>query len=195
MSNNRLDNDLKFVTPTDIFETIDKCNSKVLKITYCSLTQNNTCQNTKTFILKIKKIYRKEGFVEGTILKDNQPYEDVVLMADKILKVECVKGGGSTEENPSFFDIIKSCNGLVNITVCTKIEKGKCTDRDTFPFLVTEVDKKNNNIKGYKIKGEKNTQFSVIDVSLIQKVECLTKDKNPNFPWMVIPFLLMQQNK
>ncbi|MGL5313961.1 MAG: hypothetical protein ACRC92_12005 [Peptostreptococcaceae bacterium] len=190
--NFRPDNNLKFVTPYDIFETIDKCNSKILKVTYCTLMLNNQCQNTKTFVLQIKKIHRNEGFIEGVILKDNKPYEDIILRADKILQVECVKNGGNSDEKPSIFEIIKSCNGLVNITQCTKLEKGKCTEKDTFPFLVTDIDKKNNTIKGYKIKNDKYTKFTVIDASLIQRVECLSKDKNPNFPWSMIPFLLMQ---
>lgn len=190
--NFRPDNNLKFVTPYDIFETIDKCNSKILKVTYCTLMLNNQCQNTKTFVLQIKKIHRNEGFIEGVILKDNKPYEDIILRSDKILQVECVKSGGSPDEKPSIFEIIKSCNGLVNITQCTKLEKGKCIEKDTFPFLVTDIDKKNNTIKGYKIKNDKYTKFTVIDASLIQRVDCLSKDKNPNFPWSMIPFLLMQ---
>lgn len=188
----RPDNNLKFVTPYDIFETIDKCNSKVLKVTYCTLTLNNQCQNTKTFILQIKKIHRNEGFIEGVILKDNKPSEDIILRSDKILQIECIKSGGNPEENPSIFEIIKNCNGLVNITQCTKLEKGKCIEKYTFPFLVTDLDKKNNTIKGYKIKNDKYTKFTVIDASLIQSVECLSKYKNPNFPWSIIPFLLMQ---
>lgn len=193
----RPDNNVKFVTPYDIYDTIDKCNSKTLKVTYCSLTLNGQCQDTKTFIIQIKKIYRNEGFIEGVILRDSKPYEDVILRADKILRVECVNNinNNNNDNKPSIFDIIKNCNGLVNITLCTKIEKGKCVDKDTFPFLVTDIDKKNNTIKGYKIKNDQYTKFVVIDVSLIQKVECLSKDKNPNFPWNIIPFLLMQQNK
>ena len=46
--------------------------------------------------------------------------------------------------------MIKSCNGVVRITQCTKLENGKCVNRTSFPFLVTEIDRKNNNIKVIK---------------------------------------------
>ena len=109
----RPDFDLKTLNPYDIYQAIEQCNNKVLKVTYCSLRIDGQCINTKTNIIQIKKLYKTCDFIEGTILKDNKPYEDIVLKADQILKVECVKSnitGNNPEPTPTIFDIIKSCN-------------------------------------------------------------------------------------
>ena len=67
-----------------------------------------------------------------------------------------------------------------------------CVNRISFPFLVTEIDRKNNNIKGYRIREGRTPEYIVLDASLILNVECLTQANSPNFPWGLIPFLLMQ---
>ena len=191
----RPDFDLKTLNPYDIYQAIEQCNNKVLKVTYCSLRIDGQCINTKTNIIQIKKLYKTCDFIEGTILKDNKPYEDIVLKTDQILKVECVKSnipGNNPEPTPTIFDIIKSCNGIVRITQCTKLEKGKCVSKSSFPFLVTEIDRKNNNVKGYRIRENKSPEYIALDASLIINVECLTQVNSPNFPWGIIPFLMMQ---
>ena len=145
----RPDFNLKTLNPYDIYQAIEQCNSKILKITYCSLRIDGQCMNTKTNVIQIKRLYKTCDFIEGTILKDDKPYEDIVLKADQILKVECIKSNkpdNKPEEKPTIFDMIKSCNGVVRITQCTKLENGKCLNRISFPFLVTEIDRKNNNI-------------------------------------------------
>ena len=120
--------------------------------------------NTKTNVIQIKRLYKTCDFIEGTILRDDKPYEDIVLKAEQILKVECIKSNNpdnKPNENPTIFDIIKSCNGIVKITQCTKLENGKCVNRISFPFLVTEIDRKNNNIKGYRIREGRTPEYIV----------------------------------
>ena len=191
----RPDFNLKTLNPYDIYQAIEKCNNKILRITYCSLRIDGQCMDTKTNIIKIRRLYKTCDFIEGTILKDNRPYEDIILKADQILKVECIKSNkpdNNQKPQPTIFDIIKSCNGVVKITQCTKIENGKCVSKASFPFLVIQIDRKNNNIKGYRIRDGRPPEYIVLDVSLILNVECLTKSNSPNFPWGLIPFLLMQ---
>lgn len=121
----RPDFNLKTLSPYDIYQAIEQCNSKVLKITYCSLRIEGQCMNTKTNVIQIKRLYKTCDFIEGTILRDDKPYEDIVLKAEQILKVECIKSNNpdnKPNENPTIFDIIKSCNGIVKITQCTKLE-------------------------------------------------------------------------
>ncbi len=184
---------LKYLSPYDIYDVIDKCQSKVLRVTYCSLTLNKQCMNTKTSKIKITKIYKESGFIEGLILKDGEPFENIILKSNQILKVECVKG--DKPDGLSVYDKIKECNGLVRITQCIKIENGECVRRNTFPFFVSEIDKKNNNIKGYVIRENEYPKYTVIDVSLILNVSCLSKDYLKNFPINIIPFIFNNQNK
>lgn len=191
----RPDFDLKTLNPYDVYQAIEQCNNKILKITYCSLRVDGQCMDTKTNIIKIKRLYKTCDFIEGTILRDNKLVEDIVLKVDQILKIECIKSGkpnNKPEEKPTIFDIIKSCNGMVKLTQCTKIEKGKCTNKTSFPFLVTEIDRRNNNIKGYRIRDGRPPEYIVLDASLILNIECLTQSNSPNFPWGLIPFLIMQ---
>ena len=191
----RPDFNLKTLNPYDIYQAIEQCNSKILKITYCSLRIDGQCMNTKTNVIQIKRLYKTCDFIEGTVLKDDKPYEDIVLKTDQILKVECIKSNkpdNKPEEKPTIFDMIKSCNGVVRITQCTKLENGKCVNRTSFPFLVTEIDRKNNNIKGYKVREGLTPEYIVLDASLILNVECVTQANSPNFPWGLIHFLMMQ---
>ncbi|RDY27903.1 hypothetical protein CHL78_007830 [Romboutsia weinsteinii] len=183
---------LKFISTNDVYEAIDRCNSKVLRITYCSLTINNQCSNTKTEVIKVNRVDRSCGIIEGQILRNNQPVEDIILRDRRILRIECVQG--STPPGPSpIFDIIKNCKGFVRITECTQLVGGQCQDRRSYPFLVTDVDERNNTIKGFRISGNQNPEFIILDASLILRVECLSQGSNPNLPWMLIPILL--QNK
>ena len=162
----RPDFNLKTLNPYDIYQAIEQCNSKILKITYCSLRIDGQCMNTKTNVIQIKRLYKTCDFIEGTVLKDDKPYEDIVLKADQILKVECIKSN--------------------------KPDNGKCVNRTSFPFLVTEIDRKNNNIKGYKVREGLTPEYIVLDASLILNVECVTQANSPNFPWGLIHFLMMQ---
>ena len=156
----RPDFNLKTLNPYDIYQAIEQCNSKILKITYCSLRIDGQCMNTKTNVIQIKRLYKTCDF--------------------------------KPEEKPTIFDMIKSCNGVVRITQCTKLENGKCVNRTSFPFLVTEIDRKNNNIKGYKVRDGLTPEYIVLDASLILNVECVTQANSPNFPWGLIHFLMMQ---
>jgi hypothetical protein len=176
------DVDLKFIEPEDVFQAIEKCDSKKLKISYCSLTLNGKCINSKNAIIKINKIHKNCGFVEGVILKDNEPFENIILKSSQILSLECVKGGQKPNK-PSIFEIIKNCNGLIRVTQCTKLEKGICKDNKTFNFMVTQIDEKNKNIKGYRIKSNGQPEYMVLDSSAILKVECLSPREafNMNF--------------
>lgn len=176
--------DFKFISTDDVYQTIEKCKSKKLKVTYCSLTLNKQCITTKSAVIKITKIHKNCDFIEGVILKDNEPYEDIVLKSSQILSLECVKDGKKT----SIFDTIRNCNGLVRITQCIKLDKGVCKDSKTFPFMVTQLDEKNKNIKGYRIRTNKQPEYMVIDTSVILKVECLVPKGDINIPWMILPF-------
>ena len=103
----RPDFNLKTLNPYDIYQAIEQCNSKILKITYCSLRIDGQCMNTKTNVIQIKRLYKTCDFIEGTILKDDKPYEDIVLKADQILKVECIKSNkpdNKPEEKRSSLD-------------------------------------------------------------------------------------------
>lgn len=180
----RPDMDLKFIGPEDIYKTIEKCDSKKLKVTYCSLTLNGKCSTTKNIIIKVNNINKSCGYIEGVVLRDGEPFEDIILKSSQIVSVECSKGG----EKNSIFDTIRNCNGLVRITQCTKLEKGVCKDSKTFPFMVTEIDERNKNIKGYRIKNNNQPEYMVIDSSMILKVECLTPRNSSSMPWMIIPF-------
>ncbi|MGL4912363.1 MAG: hypothetical protein ACRC3Y_08015 [Romboutsia sp.] len=181
------DPSLKFIAPEDVFQTIEKCDSKKLKVTYCSLTVNGQCMTTKNEIIKIIKIHKNCGFVEGVILRDNEAYEDIILKSSQILSLECVKGGQKPEK-PSIFEVIKNCNGLIRLTQCTKLEKGVCKDSKTFNFMVTKIDEKNKNIKGYKLKNNGQPEYMVIDSSVILKVECLSPRDILDNPWSMLPF-------
>jgi hypothetical protein len=183
----RPDIDLKFISTEDVYKTIERCDSKKLKITYCSLTSKQQCITTRSAVIKIIKIHRNCDFIEGVILRDNEPYEDIILKSSQILSLECVKGGQKPEK-PSIFDTIRNCNGLVRINQCIKLDKGECTDSRTFPFMVTQIDEKNKNIKGYRIRNNKQPEYMVIDTSMILKVECLAPRDGTNIPWMILPF-------
>lgn len=190
MERNRpLDPTLKFIDSSDIYETIKKCNSKILRITYCSLTLNGQCMNIKTIDMKIKKIYPNSEFIEGTQLINNEPVEDIIMKASVVLKIECVQGS-KPDETLSIYDKIKYCNGIVKITQCTKLEQGKCVRKTSFPFVVTDMDKKNKVIKGYQIKNNTTPQYMVLDDSLILDVDCINKKNMPDFPWWIIPGIL-----
>lgn len=178
---------LKFISEQDVFQTIEKCENKKLKVTYCSLSINGECITSKNVILKITKIHKNCGFIEGVVLKDNEPFEDIVLKSSQILSLECFKGNQKPEK-PSIFEVIKNCNGMVRITQCTKFEKGACKDSRTFNFIVTQLDEKNKNIKGYRIRGNGQAEYMVIDSSMILKVECLTSREVLANPWMMFPF-------
>lgn len=180
---------LKFIDSSDIYETIKNCNSKILRVTYCSLTINGQCMNIKTIDMKIKKIYPNSEFVEGTILINDELVEDIIMKASVILKLECIQQN-KPDDNLSIYEMIKYCNGIVKITQCTKLEKGKCVQKTSFPFLVTDMDKKNKVIKGYKIKDNSKPQYMVLDESLIVDVGCISKKNMPDFPWWIIPTLL-----
>jgi len=180
----RPDKDLKLISTEDVYKTIEKCNSKKLKVTYCSLTSKQKCIATKSAVIKIIKIHRNCDFIEGVILRDNEPYEDIILKSSQILSLECVKDG----KKPYIFDTIRNCNGLVRITQCIKLDKGECRDSKTFPFMVTQMDEKNKNIKGYRIRNNKQPEYMVIDASMILKVECLAPKDGTNIPWMILPF-------
>lgn len=174
---------VKYISPQDVFETIEKCDNKKLKITYCSLNLNDQCITTKKAIIKITKIHKNCGFIEGLILKDNDPYENIILKSSQILSIECVKQN-TPPVNESIFDTIRKCNGLVRITQCLKLDKGICTDKKSFPFLVSDIDEKNKNIKGYRVNNNQ-PEYMVIDVSMILKVECINPSTVfPNMPWM-----------
>lgn len=183
---------LKFISTNDVYDAIDKCNSKVLRITYCSLTINNQCINTKTEVIRVNRVDRSCGIIEGQILRNNQPVEDIILRDRRILRIECVQGSTPPAPLP-IFDIIKNCRGFVRIIECTQLVGGQCQDRRSYPFLVTDVDERNNTVKGFRIRGNQNPEFVILDASLILRVECLSQSSNPNLPWMLIPILL--QNK
>lgn len=176
---------LKAVTTSDLYDIIDKCKSKTLRITYCSLTLNKQCANTKTATIKINKINRNCELIEGVILRNGEPIEDIILKNSQILNIQCV-GGGQTPDNSHIFDIIRNCRGFVRITQCTNLEYGQCKNTISFIFLVTNIDEKNNNIKGYRIRSNSIPEYALIDVSLITRVECLTQNSAPNLPWNII---------
>jgi len=54
--------------------------------------------------------------------------------------------------------------------------------------MVTQMDEKNKNIKGYRIRNNKQPEYMVIDASMILKVECLAPKDGINIPWMILPF-------
>lgn len=175
---------MKLIAPDDVYKTIEKCNSKKLKITYCSLTLNNKCMETKKIVILVNKINKNCGFIEGVILKNNEPVEDIILKSSQILSIECA-GNNDSSENESVFETIKNCNGFIRITQCMKLEKGKCKESKTFPFLVTSIDEKNKNIKGYKIRNNMQPEYTVIDASVILKVDCLGTNNNPRSPFSI----------
>lgn len=188
-NNNRPDVNLKFLNSSDVYTAIQACNSKRLKVTYCSLKLDSQCINTKSIIMKINKLHTNCDFIEGTILKEDKPFEDIVLKASSILQIECVKDK-KPNDNISIYDTIKYCDGLVKITQCSKLEKGKCVSKSSFYFLVTKMDSKNKVIKGYRIRQNHSPEYMVLDESLILDIECITKENSPNFPWWVIPMLM-----
>lgn len=179
----------KFLDSSDVYNAIKKCNSRILNITYCSLKKDNECINSESFTIEITKLHQNCDFIEGVILKNGKPYKDIILKSTSILSVECVKNSNH-DENMSIYDIIKYCDGLVNITQCTKFEKGKCVQKTTFPFLVHSIDKKDKSIKGYKIKSNQAPEYMVISDNTILDVDCITKNNTPNFPWWILPVLL-----
>lgn len=180
---------LKAIDARDVYDAIDRCNSRRLRITFCSLTLNNECVNSRTEIIRVTRVNRACGIIEGQILRNNQPFEDIILRDSKILRIECeidnIPPGGSP-----IFDIIKNCRGFVRITECTNIKGGQCTERRSYPFLVTNVDERNNTIRGFRIRGNQNPEFVILDASVILRVECLSQSSNPNLPWSMIPILL-----
>lgn len=194
VNKNKTEVNLKFLNSAEVYSAIQVCNSKVLNITYCSLKLDDICMDTKTVTILIRKLHQNCDFIEGTILKNSRPFEDIVLKSSRILKVECSKDT-KPDENLSIYDTIKYCEGLVKITQCSKIEKGKCIQKKSFPFLVGEIDTKNNIIKGYRIRDRQPPEYIILDTSLILDVECITKNNSPNFPWGMIPFLMMNIKK
>ncbi len=186
MSNRDVPN-VKFIDNNDVYNAIKKCKSKVVNITYCSLNINNKCMNTESISIEIIKIHQNCNFIEGVVLKNGKPHKDLILKASSILSIECATS--YPDNNMSFYDVIKFCDGLVKITQCTKIEKGKCTQRNSFPFLVKSVDKKENVIKGYKIKLNQTPEYMVISGDSIIDVDCITNSNTPNFPWWIIQML------
>lgn len=185
---------IKAVTTSDLYDIIDKCKSKTLRITYCSLTLNKQCVNTKTITMRVNKINRPCEMVEGVILINREPVEDIILKNSQILNVQCM-GEGQTPDKSYIFDIIRNCRGFVRITQCTNLEGGQCKNTTNFPFLVTDIDERNNNIKGYRIRNSSIPEYTLIDVSLITRVECLTQNSAPNLPWNLISYLKSTINK
>lgn len=185
---------IKTVTTSDLYDIIDKCKSKILRITYCSLTLNKQCVNTKTITMRITKINRHCEMVEGIVLRNGEPVEDIILKNSQILNVQCM-GKGQTPDKSYIFDIIRNCRGFVRITQCTKLEGGQCKNTTSFLFLVTDIDERNNNIKGYRIRNSSIPEYALIDVSLITRVECLTQNSAPNLPWNLISYLKSTINK
>lgn len=178
---------LKSVTTNDLYNVIEKCNNKMLKITYCSLTLNKQCINTKTITMRIDKINRPCEQIEGVILRNGEPIEDIILKNSQILNIECV-GSSQTPNNSYLFNIIRNCRGFVRITQCTNLENGQCKNTTSFPFLVTDIDERNNNIKGYRIRNNSTPEYALLDVSLITRVECLSQSSSPNLPWNLISY-------
>ena len=40
------------------------------------------------------------------------------------------------------FDIIEGCRGFIMVTECTQLQGGQCTQRRSYPFLVTSIDER-----------------------------------------------------
>ena len=76
------------------------------------------------------------------------------------------------------------------ITECTQLQGGQCIQRRSYPFLVTSTDERNNTIRGFRIRGNQNPEFVILDARMILRVECLSQSNNPNLPWNLIPILL-----
>lgn len=87
----RPDPTMKYISPEVLYETIYNSEIKIFKVTYCSLKLNDQYIIIKKNIIKIVKTYKDIGFIEGTILKDNEPLEDIILKYNRILKIECLK--------------------------------------------------------------------------------------------------------
>jgi hypothetical protein len=49
--------------------------------------------------------------------------------------------------------------------------------------MVTQLDEKNKNIKGYRIKSNGQPEYMVLDSSAILKVECLSPREAFNMPF------------
>lgn len=180
---------LKAIDARDVYDVIDRCNSRRLRITFCSLTLNNECVNSRTEVIRVTRVNRSCGIIEGQILRNNQPFEDIILRDSKILRIECV-GDNTPPPGLPIFDIIEGCRGFVMITECTQLQEGQCIQRRSYPFLVTSTDERNNTIRGFRIRGNQNPEFVILDARMILRVECLSQSNNPNLPWNLIPILL-----
>lgn len=188
---NRVRVNPKFIDSSDVYNAIKKCNSKKINITYCSLEIDNECINTRNVTIQIKKLHQNCNFIEGTIIRNNKPVEDIILKSSSIYSIECVSDL-EPEDTVSIYDTINYCDGLVRMTVWNKIEKGKCIQKTSFPFLATSVDKKNKLIKGYRIRANQPPEYIVLDERVVLAVDCITNKNTPNFPWWILPALMKQ---
>lgn len=186
---NRVIHTSKYLDSSDVYNAIKRCNSKILKITYCSLKKYNECMSTESIVIEIIKLHQNCDFIEGIILKNNMPYKDIILRSSSILSIEC-DNIMNHNDKMSIYDIIKYSDGLIKITQCTKFEKGKCTQKSVFPFLVKSVDKNNKVIKGYRIKNNQPPEYMILSENTVLDVDCITNGNTPDFPWWVIPVLI-----
>ena len=111
------------------------------------------------------------------------PYEKLPVLRSGIILGQIVKN--RIEPHHSAFMAAKACECVSKVDFDVNSAEIKV-------FLHGEEVAVDNNIKGYRIRDGKTPEYIALDASLILNVECLTQSNSPNFPWGLIPFLMMQ---